>query len=110
MGVCILAFILVTTIAGGLMVYFRLFAPLRKKEKGYEFVYIETDGTVRELYQEEIEYLNAPFNYSDAARPLIKKSYDEKNPEGKITGFILRGRVPRHIKIIKKKGGPVNLN
>jgi hypothetical protein len=109
-GIYILAFVLLTTIAGGLLVYLRLFVPLRKKESGYDFVYIEKDGTVRELYQEEIEYLNAPFNYNDGARPIPKKRYEDKNPEGKISGFILRKRVPQQIKIIKKSGGPINLN
>jgi len=109
-GIYIIAFLLVTAIAGGLLVYLRLFVPLRKKEKGYEFVYVEPEGTVRELYQEEIQYLNASFNYSDRARPLIKKSYGEINTKGNISGFILRRRVPKNIKIIKKSGGPVNLN
>ena len=71
---------------------------------------VEEDGTVRELQQQEINYLNAPFDYHDGARPRIKKRYDEKNAEGKITGYILRSRVPKNIKIITKRESGLNLN
>ncbi len=100
----------IPAICVGLYLYFGLFAPLRKKEAGTEFVYVEADGSVRELHQQEIDYLNAPFNYNDGARPILKKRYDEKNTDGKISGFILRQRVPRHIKIINKSGTGINLN
>ncbi len=109
-GVFILAFVLVPALAVGLFVYFKLFAPSRKNEAGTEFVYVEEDGTVRELHQQEIDYLNAPFNYYDKARPLVKKSFHERNDQKKISGFILRRRVPRDIKIVKKNSGSVNLN
>ena len=106
----IILFTFLPSLAVGLYIYFRLFAPLRKKEAGTEFVYVEDDGTVRELHQQEIDYLNAPFNYNDGARPILKKRYDEKNTDGKISGFILRQRVPRDIKIIRRSGGQINLN
>ena len=71
---------------------------------------MEENGTVRELHQQEIDYLNAPFNYHDGARPILKKRYDEKNAEGKISGFILRQRIPGDIIIDRKSGSGINLN
>lgn len=100
-GWLIPAFILVPCLAGGLLVYFRFVAPLRKKEAGYDFVFVEDDGTVRELYFDEVRYLEEPFGPGEKARPSIKKRYDERNSEGKLSGFILRRRVPKEIEIVK---------
>ena len=73
--------------------------PLRKKEFGFEFVYVDEDGSVRELYRDEIEFLNTEFSPADSGRPYIKYRYNERTPENKISGFIKRKRVPRHINI-----------
>lgn len=72
---------------------------LKAEEKIFEFVYVENDGTVRELYKEEIEYLQTEFEPTDGARPYIKSSYDQLTPDKKITGFLHRSKVPREIEI-----------
>ncbi|MGY6647582.1 hypothetical protein [Wenyingzhuangia sp. IMCC45574] len=81
-------------------IYLRYFIPLRPKESGFEYVYIEVDGTVRELDDEEKNYLNHDFSPADGARPYIKSRYKSLTPDGKIFGFIERRRVPKKI-IIK---------
>lgn len=73
--------------------------PLRKKEPGFEYVYVEEDGSVRELFRDEIEYLNTEFDPTDSGRPYIKSSYNKKTPDNKIWGFIRRQDVPRRINI-----------
>ena len=79
--------------------YFRHFAPLRRKEPGFKYVYVENDGSVRELDKEEENYLTEVFHPNDRARPYIKFRYDELTSDGKISGFIERRRVPARIKI-----------
>jgi hypothetical protein len=70
-----------------------------KKEK-FEYVYVENDGTVRELDLEEIDYLQTKFAPSDGNRPYVKSSYEQLTPDKKILGFLLRSKVPKNIEII----------
>jgi len=66
----------------------------------FEYVYVENDGTVRELDKDEVEYLQTEFEPTDGARPYIKDSYDQLTPDKKIFGFLNRSKVPKEIKII----------
>ena len=79
--------------------FLKNFIPLRPKEDGFEYVYIEEDGHARELYNDEIEYLNTTYLPNDGGRPYIKRSYYEKSPDKKISGFIKRNRIPRKFEI-----------
>ena len=72
---------------------------METSNKGFEFVYVENDGTVRELDNDEIEYLQTKFEPTDGARPYIKSNYDKLTPDNKINGFIKREKVPKNIKI-----------
>ncbi|MCE3225608.1 MAG: hypothetical protein K0S32_159 [Bacteroidetes bacterium] len=107
-GFFILVFVLLPAIMGGIIVYSRLM-PRRKKEQGFEFVYIEKDGTVRELNGNEEDFLNQPFFPGDPNKPYIKRNYDDRL-NGDISGFILRERVPATIKIRKKDHRAINPN
>jgi hypothetical protein len=89
---------------------------LETKEEKFEYVYIENDGTVRELDNEEIEYLQIKFKPSDGARPYIKRSYDQLTPGSKkILGFLHRSKVPENVEIIETDirysefGFPINI-
>jgi hypothetical protein len=84
--------------------YFK-WPPLRPKEDGCKYVVVEYDGSVRELYPEEVEQLSQEYHGADGSRPYIKNSYKEKAPNGNITGYILRRRVPKNITIIKRDRG-----
>tara|TARA_R110000868_G_C10830547_1_gene759353 strand:- start:50 stop:649 length:600 start_codon:yes stop_codon:yes gene_type:complete len=74
---------------------------LETNNDGFEYVYVEIDGTVRELDNGEIEYLETKFEPSDGARPYIKSSYNQLTPDKKILGFLHRDKVPENIKISK---------
>jgi len=74
---------------------------LETNNDGFEYVYVEIDGTVRELDKGEIEYLETKFEPSDGARPYIKSSYNQLTPDKKILGFLHRDKVPGNIKISK---------
>ncbi|MCX6189238.1 MAG: hypothetical protein NTW54_06510 [Bacteroidetes bacterium] len=102
MGFTIAFFILIIVIVC-LWFYLMTEFPLRKKETGFEYVYVEEDGSVRELYRDEIEYLKEEFSPADSGRPYIKYRYNTKTPDNKICGFIKRRRVPKPL-IIK----PIN--
>ena len=67
--------------------------------KPFEFVYVENDGTVRELDNEEIEYLQTKFEPTDGARPYVKTSYNQLTPDNKMHGFLERCKVPNDIQI-----------
>src|SRR5205809_7828146 len=75
---------------------------LRKKEEGFKYVYVEFDGSIRELYKEEKDYLKQKFNGADSGRPYIKNTYDQKGPDGRLTGYIPRRRVPQNIDIVER--------
>ena len=63
------------------------------------YVYVEDDGTARELTPDQIEYLNTEFNPMDGNRPYIKSRYRQRTPDGKLKGFLLRRKLPRRIRV-----------
>lgn len=54
---------------------------------GFPYIYVNNDGTARELNVEEREYLDTKFHPSDGGRPYIKRYCDSKKPDGKMQGF-----------------------
>ena len=76
--------------------------PLRLSSKGFKYVHVEIDGSVRELDQEEQSYLMMKFNGADGARPYIKSNYWQTTPDRKLHGFLERSRVPWWIQISEK--------
>ena len=92
-------FLLFIIVSAVVRYYLKYFVPLRRKEPGFEYVYVKDDGSVRELDKSEEVYLREEFHPNDGARPYIKFSYKELTPDGKISGFIARRRVPAKISI-----------
>ncbi len=66
----------------------------------FPYVYVEKDGSVRELYEDEKEYLLEEFSPMDSGRPYIKYNYRQLTPDKKIHGFLRRRDVPRRISIL----------
>lgn len=71
----------------------------RPREAGFPFVYINQNGTARELTAEERAYLETDFAGGDGGRPYIKSNYKSKDGWGSISGFIERVKVPAHVRI-----------
>ena len=67
-------------------------------EARQHFVYVEDDGSIRELSAEEAEYLATPFHPADGGRPYIKNSYKARTPAGQLGGFLHRRDVPAHLR------------
>ena len=66
-----------------------------------QFVWVEDDGSIRILSQTERDYLNTDFLPNDSARPYIKPSYETRPPDGKMSGFIRKSRLPRGMPVSK---------
>jgi hypothetical protein len=63
------------------------------------FVYVEDDGTARELEDFEIDYLSEDFHGADGNRPYIKSSYRALTPDGRISGYLRRRDLPRGMRV-----------
>lgn len=64
------------------------------RDDGPRFVYVNQDGSVRELSPNELEYLSQKFHPADGARPYVKSSYKSLDGWGSMSGFLLRKKVP----------------
>ena len=60
----------------------------------YPYVFVENDGSVRELHSEERKYLETPFSPFDGGRPYTKEDYESKDGWKSIKGFCLRAKIP----------------
>jgi hypothetical protein len=71
----------------------------RHKENGFRYVYVNRDGSARELTADEQEYLSEKFSGGDGGRPYIKFRYESLTPDGRISGFLERRQLPARIEI-----------
>ncbi len=60
----------------------------------YPYIYINADGTARELHAGERAYLETEFKGGDGAMPYVKDSYEERNGWGEISGYLKRAALP----------------
>jgi hypothetical protein len=67
--------------------------------RGFKYIRVNDDGTAREVAAGEREYLTQKFDPGDGARPYIKFGYEERTPDGKMSGFLKRRHLPRNIVI-----------
>jgi hypothetical protein len=65
----------------------------------YPYIYVNADGTTRELHASERKYLETPFKLGDGAMPYIKDSYDERDGWGELSGYLKRKALPADIVI-----------
>lgn len=77
----------------------RVVSPKQAAAELYPFVYVNDDGTVRELHAAEREYLETPFQPYDSSRPAVKSNYESEVAFGSISGFCRRADLPRGIEV-----------
>ena len=65
--------------------------------KKYMYVYVNQDGSARELSLREKIYLQTDYHFGDSARPYIKTTYEEKHGAGDLSGFCLLDKLPPHV-------------
>ena len=64
-----------------------------------EFVYVNQDGSVRELSPDEQAYLAEDFAPGDGGRPYIKDAFESRDGWGSVSGFLPRSSVPRGVSV-----------
>jgi hypothetical protein len=57
-------------------------------------VFIDNDGSARELTDAEKSYVDADFSPFDGARPYVKSRYAERNALGELRGYLQRSLLP----------------
>jgi hypothetical protein len=62
-------------------------------------VWINADGSARELTDAEKKYVDAEFSPFDGARPYIKSHYEQRNGWGKLSGYLQRTQLPKAMPI-----------
>ena len=62
-------------------------------------VWINVDGSARELTDAEKNYVDTEFSPFDGARPYIKSHYEQRNGWGELSGYLLRKEVPEGVHI-----------
>ncbi len=60
----------------------------------YPYVFVNEDGSVRELHVVEKQYLEMPFYVGDPQRPEVKLNYEQRNARGGFSGYLRRSAVP----------------
>ena len=63
------------------------------------YVWVEDDGSARELTRDEAEYIGTEFVPSDGGRPYIKSRYGSRTPDGRLSGFLARSALPAHVAV-----------
>jgi hypothetical protein len=69
------------------------------KVEPYPYLYVNSDGSARELHPNERNYLETPFDPFDGGRPYTKASYSARNGWGEIAGYLERSKLPRGTQI-----------
>lgn len=69
------------------------------RASGYEYVWVNQDGSVREVSPGERSYLEEYFHPSDSGRPYIKSRYHSRDGWDSLSGFMRRNKVPIRITI-----------
>ncbi len=60
-------------------------------------IWINSDGTARELTDDQKRYVDTEFSPFDGARPYIKSHYSQRTKLGDIKGFLHRKEVPNGV-------------
>jgi hypothetical protein len=60
----------------------------------FPYVYVNADGTARELHPNEQRYLTTEFKGGDGAAPYVKSRYDQRNGWGDLAGYLQRDLLP----------------
>ena len=60
----------------------------------FPYVYVEEDGSARELTPDERAYLSTEFHPADGGRPYVKSRYGARTPDGRLAGFLPRVFLP----------------
>jgi len=71
-----------------------------------QYMYVEDDGSARELAPAELEHLNTEFDGADGNRPYIKRRYSSLTPDHRMRGYLLRRKLPNYAEIKPSPAAP----
>lgn len=66
----------------------------------YPYVYVNEDGSVRELHVSERAELETPYSPLDSGQPYVKNSYEQRDGRKKLCGYCPRTRIPKILQIL----------
>jgi hypothetical protein len=67
---------------------------------GFRFVYMNQDGSVREVSPVERAELSAEYAGADSGRPYIKNAVGDRDGWGSVSGYIARAALPGGIAVL----------
>ena len=73
--------------------------PRRLKEDGYRYIFVEDDGSAREITINERHFFEIELSPFDGSRPYVKIRYESLNGYGGLSGFLPRRQLPKGIPI-----------
>ncbi len=62
-------------------------------------IYVNDDGSARELTDVEKEYVDTDFLPFDGARPYMKSRYEQRTPSGALRGYLQRSLLPPDVPV-----------
>lgn len=74
----------------------------RPAEPGFEYVYVEDDGSAREVTEAEQRRLTTTYPAGDSRRPYVKLRYEAHDDQGRQRGFLRRRQLPARVAIRKE--------
>ena len=67
------------------------------KQIPYPYIYVNENGSFRELTNEDKYFLQEKFHPADSGRPYVKLRYKSKTPTGNMKGFCKRSKLPKKL-------------
>jgi hypothetical protein len=95
----ILSGLLLLIIIGGILWFKVVTRRRRADDNGFRYVYVNDDGSARDLTSEEQKYLQEEFHPNDGNRPYVKLRYESRTPDGHLQGYLKRRQLPQRIAI-----------
>jgi hypothetical protein len=68
--------------------------PPKRAAASEALVYVNSDGSVRELTEADKKYVETEYSPLDGARPYIKSHYSQRTALGEMRGYLSRTEVP----------------
>jgi hypothetical protein len=68
----------------------------RSRESVFDYVYVDDDGSARELNTEEDELVTTTLFPGDDMHFFIKPRYESLSPDGRLSGYLRRTRLPHN--------------
>jgi hypothetical protein len=97
--------ITVLMVAGYVLYLVIVMRSRRPVEEGFHYVWIDDDGSAREVTEAERRRLLAEYPPKDSRRPYVKLRYESKDSHGRRRGFLRRRQLPAGVPIAAAEGG-----